>query len=270
MFRQYPRTPRQIDSMDALRAWIDGMDVGIRYADDHLGRVLAALDELGVLEETAVVISADHGEMQGELNVWGDHHTADASTCRVPLIVRWPGVPGGVDSALHYQVDWAATMIELAGGTVPENWDGIPFTAAFREGRQEGREVLVTSQQAHVCQRGVRFERYLCLQTYHDGYKELEPVMLFDLEADPHEQYNIAAECPEVTSRGLRYLAEWYQRMAVAGSQDTDPMMTVLREGGPWQVRGWLPGYLERLRATGREAAAEHLLAEHQEDLAWR
>jgi hypothetical protein len=53
-------------------------------------------------------------------------------------------------------------------------------------------------------------------------------------------------------------------------NHNVDPMMTVLREGGPWQVRGQLPGYVERLRATGRAAAAEWLLAEHQEDLAWR
>src|SRR5207302_1595466 len=128
----YPRTPRRIDSMAALRAWIDGMDVGIRYADEHVGVVLTALEEMGVLNETAIVISADHGENQGELNVWGDHHTADALTCRVPLIVRWPGVSGGrVDTALHYQYDWAATLIELLGGTVPGNWDGGPFTPAF-------------------------------------------------------------------------------------------------------------------------------------------
>jgi choline-sulfatase len=44
---------------------------------------------------------------------------------------------------------------------------------------------------------------------------------------------------------------------------DADPLMSVLREGGPHQVRGRLPGYLERLRATGRAAAAERLAAKH-------
>jgi arylsulfatase A-like enzyme len=267
LFEQYPRTPRQIDSMDALRAWIDGMDVGIRYADEHIGRVVETLADLGVLDDTAIVVSADHGEMQGELNVWGDHHTADAITCCVPLIVRWPGISSGrVDSALHYQYDWAATIIELLGGSVPANWDGRSFMPAFLEGQEDGREALITSQQAHVCQRGVRFDRYLCLQTYHDGYKDLEPVMLFDLEADPHEERNIADQQPGIANRGLRHLAEWYERMAATSPHDTDPMLTVLREGGPFHTRGELPAYLERLRMTGRGRHAETLAARHPEE----
>lgn len=267
MFERYPRTPRQIDSMHALRRWIDGMDTGIRYADEHVGRVVDTLDRLGVLDETAIVVSADHGEMQGELNVWGDHHTADDLTCRVPLVVRWPHTKGGrVDTGLHYQFDWAATLVELAGGEIPGNWDGRPFTAAFLDGREEGRDYLITSQQAHVCQRGVRFDRYICILTYHDGYKDVEPVMLFDLVSDPHEQCNIASECPEVVNRGLGYLAEWYREMAVRSGADTDPMMTVLREGGPFHTRGELPAYLDRLRATGRSEHAESLAARHPEE----
>jgi arylsulfatase A-like enzyme len=154
----------------------------------------------------------------------------------------------------------------LLGGSVPANWDGRSFMPAFLEGQEDGREALITSQQAHVCQRGVRFDRYLCLQTYHDGYKDLEPVMLFDLEADPHEERNIADRQPEIANRGLRHLAEWYERMAATSPHDTDPMLTVLREGGPFHTRGELPAYLERLRMTGRGRHAETLAARHPEE----
>lgn len=268
MFDRYPRTPRQVDSMEAMRRWIDGYDVGIRYADEHVGRLLSDLDDLGVLDETAVIVSADHGENLGELNVWGDHQTADSLTCRVPLIVRWPGITESarVDAGLRYQYDWAATMIELVGGSVPENWDGRSFIEAFRRGGEEGHQYLVTSQQAHVCQRGVRFGDYVCLRTYHDGYKDLEPVMLFDLGNDPHEQHNLATELPEVVSRAMGYLSEWYHEMAVTSRYDEDPMMTVLREGGPFHTRGELPGYLERLRSTGRAHHAEVLAARHPDE----
>jgi arylsulfatase A-like enzyme len=271
LFERYPRTPRQIDSMEALRAWIDGMDVGIRYADEHVGRVLAALEEMGLLEETAIVIGADHGEMQGELNVWGDHQAADVTTTRVPLIVRWPGLPGGrVDAALHYQFDWAATLIELVGGTVPDNWDGRSFAAAVRDGRQEGREYLVLSMGAWSCMRSVRWDNLLCSRVYHDGYKDMPEIMLFDLEADPHEQQNLAADRPEMVNRGMAMLTEWQEDQMLASRSNVDPMMTVLREGGPWQVRGQLPAYAERLRATGRGEAAAYLLAEHAADLDWQ
>lgn len=266
--RDYPLMPAQLDSMEAIRRWIDGYDMGIRYADEHLGQLLNALADAGVLDETVVMIGADHGENLGELNVWGDHQTADAITCRVPLIVRWPGLTSErVDRALHYHYDWAATLIELLGGSVPPWWDGRPFTAAFRAGAEDGRPYLVTSQGAWACQRGVRFEQYLCLQTYHDGHKQLEPIMLFDLAADPHEQHDLAADRPELVSRALGLLAEWYHEMMVTSPHESDPLMTVLRDGGPYHTRGELRAYLARLRATGRAAHAERLAARHPEEL---
>jgi arylsulfatase A-like enzyme len=186
----------------------------------------------------------------------------------VPLIVHWPGLTDTprVDGTLHYQYDWAATLVELLGGEVPPNWDGRPFTVGLRSGEHRGREYLVTSQQAHVCQRGVRFDRYICLRTYHDGYKQLDPVMLFDLSADPHEQRNLADERPEVVHEAMDYLAGWYHHMAVTSRYDTDPMMTVLREGGPFHTRGELPGYLRRLRETGRAHHAAELAARHRDE----
>ncbi len=268
-YQNYPRIPAQLDSMEAVRRWIDGYDVGIRYADEHVGRILNALADEGVLDETIIMVSSDHGENQGELNVWGDHQTADHITSRVPLLVRWPGLTDEprVDRALHYHYDWAATLIELVGGQVPDNWDGRPFTAAFRQGREEGRPYLVVSQNAWSCQRSVRFDDYICLRTYHDGYKQLEPVMLFDLANDPHEQHDLAAERPDLVDRAMGMLAEWHHEMAATSRHNVDPMMTVLREGGPFHTRGELPAYLERLRATGRAHHAERLAARHPDEL---
>ncbi|MBV9281642.1 MAG: sulfatase [Chloroflexi bacterium] len=265
---RWPRWPSSLDSLAAVKRWFDGYDTGIRYADEHLGRLLNALADARVLDETAIVVGADHGECQGELNVWGDHQTADQVTCRVPLVVRWPGIGGGrVDSALHYQFDWAATALELAGGTVPEGWDARPFTAAFREGREEGRPYLVLSQAAWTCARAVRWDDHLCMRTYHDGYKDLEPLMLFDLRRDPHEQIDIAGARPDLADRAMALLADWQGEMMLTGRSDVDPLQTVLRQGGPWQVRGHLRAYAERLRSTGRAAAAERLLARHASDL---
>ena len=268
-YQHFPRLPAQLDSMESVKRWIDGYDVGIRYADDHAGRLLNALSDAGVLEDTLVMVSSDHGENQGELNVWGDHQTADQITCRVPLIVAAPGIVDGgrVDRALHYHYDWAATLIELAGGRVPENWDGVPFTEALHRGEEQGRDYLVVSQNAWSCQRSVRFGDYICLRTYHDGYKQLEPLMLYDLANDPHEQHDLASQRPEVVDRAMSMLAEWYHDMAATSLHDVDPMMTVLREGGAFHTRGMLPRYLERLRATGRTHHAERLAQRHPDEV---
>jgi choline-sulfatase len=172
---------------------------------------------------------------------------------------------------LHYHYDWAATLIELAGGEVPGNWDGRPFTEPFRQGRKAGREYLVISQNAWSCQRGVRFDEagqpYLCLRTYHDGYKQVDPVMLFDLAEDPHEQHDLASGRPDWVNRAMGMLGEWYHEMATTSQYNEDPMMTVLREGGPFHTRGQLPAYLERLRATDRAHHAERLAARHPDEI---
>ena len=259
--------------MQMVRQWIDGYDTGIRYADDHIGRLLNALADAGVLDDLVIMISSDHGENQGELNVWGDHQTADQITCCVPLIVRWPGLTGTprVDAALHYQHDWAATMIEMLDGQVPGNWDGQPFTRAFKQGNDQGRDYLVVSQNAWSCQRSVRFEHngndYMCLRTYHDGYKMLDPVMLFNLTADPHEQHNLVHERPQIVDKAQAMLSEWYHEMAVTATTNVDPLLTVLREGGALHTRGQLPAYLARLRATGRAHHANHLAALHPDEI---
>ena len=138
---------------------------------------------------------------------------------------------------------------------MPDNWDGVPFTAALRAGKEEGRELLVVSQAAWSCMRSVRFrhagEDYICLRTYHDGYKDLEPVMLFNLTHDPHEQHDLAPAQPELVNLAMGKLAGWQQDQMLTHTGDVDPMMTVLREGGPFHTRGTLPRYLAHLRATG-------------------
>jgi choline-sulfatase len=263
--QRFPRVPARLDSMEAVKRWIDGYDVGIRYADEHAGRLLNALADAGVLEDTVIMVSSDHGENQGELNVWGDHQTADQITCRVPLIVCGPGIPGlpRVDRALHYQYDWAATLVDWLGGSVPDNWDGRSFAEAFRQGSEQGRPYLIVSQNAWSCQRSVRFDDYICLRTYHDGYKELEPVMLFDLGTDPHEQHDLASDQPDRVNQAMAMLSEWYHEMAVTATHDQDPLMTVLREGGPFHTRGMLSPYLQRLRDTGRAHHAARLAEGH-------
>ena len=263
-----PRMPEEIGSLEDYKKWIDGYDTGIKYMDDHIGQILDALAHKGVLDETAIIISADHGENQGELNIYGDHHTADHPTCRVPLIIKWPGLPGGwVNRGLHYQLDMAATVIELLGGKVPERWDGRSFAEALRKKEDGGREYLVISQCAWSCQRGVRYKEWLMIRTYHDGYHDFPPYMLFDIEKDPHELKNLADERPEVVNECAKLLEEWHAEMMETSDSQVDPLWTVIREGGPFHVRGRLREYCEYLRQTGRARHAEALERRHRSEL---
>jgi hypothetical protein len=92
----------------------------------------------------------------------------------------------------------------------------------------------------------------MLISTMHGGYHLFDDVMLFDLRRDPHEQHNVATEAPQASARGLTLLSQWHSRMLAHAARGRDPLENVIREGGPFHVRGELPAYLERLRATGR------------------
>lgn len=182
--------PKQITDMEQARRMFDGYDLGVSYADLHVGRIVQKLKDLGLYENTAILVSADHGENLGELWVYGDHQTADSCTHRIPMIMRWPGVTddraGECDNRLHYNIDMAATTLELAGPCDLSRRDGRSFAASL-ETEQPHRESLVLSQLAWCAQRSARWDQYLCIQTFHDGWHDYPEFMVFDLEADPHE-----------------------------------------------------------------------------------
>ena len=257
--REFPRQPSEIRNLQDFRRWIDGYDVGIRYADDHLGQILEKLEQKGVLDDTAVVISSDHGENQGELNIYGDHHVADHITSRVPLVIRWPGKEAGrTDDGLHYNLDLGPTFMDLLGGKCPARWDGRSFAPAL-DGEECGRDALVVSQCAWSCQRSVRFGQWIVIRTYHTGMKDFPPVMVFDLDEDPHETRNLAEERPDIAHEGLAILEKWQADMMATSTSRVDPLWTVMAEGGPFHTRDRVASYCERLRETGREAHAEKL-----------
>ncbi len=259
-----PRQPWNAASMSDVKAIFDGYDVGIRYADDAVGVLLDRLADLGVLDETAVLVSSDHGEAFGELGVYADHQAADEATCHIPAVLRWPGLAPRVDDGLHYHLDVAATVLDLAGIGVPGSWDGRSLAPSLRAGTADGRDHLVLSQGAWACQRGVRWGDHLYLRTWHDGYHgHWADEMLFDVATDPHEQTDLAGDRPEVTTEGATILAGWTEEQVSRSIRGCDPLDLVREEGGPFHTRHHLPAYLERLRATGRGQWADRLVERH-------
>lgn len=263
----YPRQPRQMASMRDVRAMVDGYDTGVRFADEHLGKLLERLELLGLGEDTAILVSADHGETLGELNVYGDHHTADEHTAHVPCMLRWPGLAARRFRSLCYQVDVAATVIGLLGGTVPANWDGRALAAQLRAGDDHARDALVITQGAWTCQRALRWQDWIAIHTRHDGYHDYPEWMLFDLANDPHEQSDLAGARPELLRWAAEQLRRWEDATVQSNRGGVDPLLTVMSEGGPSHTRGKLGAYLERLRATGRGRLAERLAQAHRGEL---
>ena len=261
------RQPWDASSMEAVKQIFDGYDVGVKYADDAVGVLMNKLTDLGVADDTAVLISSDHGEAFGELGVYADHQAADEATCHIPAVLYWPGIDSQVNEGLHYHLDVAATVVDLAGMKIPQHWDGRSLVGNLQEKTSGGREHLVLSQGAWSCQRSVRWGEHLYMRTWHDGYHgHWEDKMLFNIAQDPHEQNNLSNTEPMRVVEGDNILQEWTDNNLSRSFSPCDPMEIVLDEGGPFHVRGKLPDYLQRLRSTGRSNWAEVLKQRHPKE----
>ena len=86
----------------------------------------------------------------------GHRGTADAGTCRIPLIIKWPG--GKIDAGLHYNWDLGITLAELISSKNKTSIYNINFAATIKIGTNTGQSYLILSQCAHVCQKAVRWE----------------------------------------------------------------------------------------------------------------
>lgn len=261
----YPRMRGKAETYAEMKQVIDGYDCGVRYTDELVGKLLEWLKEAGLYEETAVILTSDHGENMGELGIYAEHATADEPTCHIPMILKWPGgQKGTVDRQLHYHLDLVPTTADLLGLKHFAEWDGKSYAKSILTGAECGRDALVLSQMAHVCQRSVRFGEWLYIRTIHDGYHLFDREMLFRISEDPHEQKDVKGEFPEVCGQAARILLDWQEEQMQCSDSAVDPMWTVVAEGGPLHAREIdLNRYLKRLEETGRKEGADRLRAKY-------
>lgn len=258
--KEFPRHPGSILTRDAMKDFMDNYDCGVRYADDNVAKLIELIKSQGTYDDMVIIITSDHGENMGELGLYGEHATADHPTCRIPMIIKWPGMSKGRTQGLYLNIDLAPTVQELLNSPISPAWDGESYADVLKSGSGSSREYGVLGQCAHVCQRSVRFDDYLYIRTLHSGYHLFDDEMLFNIKSDPHETENIAAANPQLCARGAKYILDWEYEMMKTSKYSEDPMWRVMREGGPLHARGELGAYVKRLRETGRGDKAEELL----------
>ncbi|MBD2867197.1 sulfatase family protein [Paenibacillus arenilitoris] len=245
--------PDRIRNRDDFKKFADAYDGAIRFMDEQLGRVFDTLERLGVMDETAIVISGDHGEAMGEHGVYGDHVCADEAVHHIPMIVKWPGSAQNVERReLVYNVDLQATICDLAGVPVPKGWDGRSFAGAIADGgAYMPREYLVWDHGLYSVGRSVRTDEWLMMRTYHPGVVPLEPLELYHVATDPYLTRNIAADRPEVIERLDHYLQQWHHEQVGHPFSKPDPLLLVV-ETGPFKYIK-KDGWARHLREAGRE-----------------
>ena len=169
----------------------------IALIDDYVGLMLDVLGKRGMLENTYIVFTSDHGEMLGDHGLYTKWVPYEPSL-RVPLMVAGPGIEGGrVSEALVELIDVNPTICELAGLGPQENIDARSLGAALRGEYDDHREDIVSALRNFRC---LRTERHKFIDNYNDIPE------LYDLEADPDELDNIADDDPETVRRLRRRL----------------------------------------------------------------
>ena len=157
--------------------------------DAQIGRILAALEESGVAENTLVVLTSDHGDMLGAHGLYDKGPFMYDDIYRVPLMLRWPGVsqPGRSD-ALVYNMDLAATMWDLVGDLPSSAGSSRSLLPVLRGERADlGREVI-------ICEFWRQWDFYPQALVHSGGDKFVFNFggidEYYDLESDPFELTN--------------------------------------------------------------------------------
>jgi N-acetylglucosamine-6-sulfatase len=175
----------------------------ILSVDDSVGKLVDQLKSSGELDNTIIVFMGDNGLLEGEHGMV-DKRTMHEASIRIPLIVRYPGLASAVGKRVREQVltiDMAPTICELAGSTPLENIHGRSFVKLVREGDLDWRKAWLyhynyEKQFPYTPNvRGIRTERWKYIHYPHgDGSPDRHLSELYDLQADPDEKNNLAAQ----------------------------------------------------------------------------
>ena len=236
-FRGWMCTPDPSDTEDIQkkRLWTDlryvnaQYDASIAYMDASLASLFQYLHDNGVMDETLLIITADHGEELDEHELWYDHHGLYETNCHVPLIIRCSGVvPEGQRlTGIVTLKDIAPTILDYAGlsdRAEQEKMEGVSLRSLIDSSSDAGTtESVYLTECGWMKKRGWRTKQWkLIIEA--GGTPEVyntPDLELYDIEDDPDEVYNLAEEAPEVVKRLKAEMEDFLkQRLAETGLPD--------------------------------------------------
>ena len=176
--------------------------------DENIGRLIAAMKESGVYDNTILVFSSDQGIALGSHGLMGKQNLYEHSM-RVPLAMSGPGIGSGATDAMVYLMDIFPTILDLCGAAAPAGLDGRSFAPAVRGRTRQGRESIFLAYRD--VQRALREGRYKLIV-----YPKIGRHQLFDLARDPDEMHDLSADAAQ-PARIKRMLAKLRSEQARFG-----------------------------------------------------
>lgn len=218
--------------LDAVRARYDGE---IAYLDHAIGELL---DELARrrLDDTVVLLTADHGEVMYDHPGFFDHAGLYDDTVHVPLLAAGPGVrPGSVVTGMHQHIDLAPTVLELFGLPVPAGLAGRSLAPALGGAPLPGEVELILTEATWEVKWGIRTDEWKLIKVIDPGVHGADGDELFHLPSDPGERVNLVRERPDIADHLELRLRRWWDN-GLAGAPD--PLRQQARLGVP--AAGWV------------------------------
>jgi len=198
-FRDFFATwmPPGISDKDYVIAQYDG---AVAYMDACIQTIFQTLESLDILDETIVVINADHGETLYDHECWFDHHGTYDNVLHVPLIIRYPSqVPMGKRiSGYNRQQDLVPTLMELAGIDAGIDFDGQSLMKMVRGEVTSFDSEFYITECTWMRKHGWRTPQWKLIVALEPDFHFKPPVELYNMVEDPGENNNLAETYPDV------------------------------------------------------------------------
>ena len=202
--------------VDKQKELIHGYYAAISYTDANVGKLLDALDSLGLTKNTIIVLWGDHGWHLGDHNLWCKHTNFEEAT-RAPLIIAAPGFKPSKTSSQTEHIDIFPTLCDLAGVNIPAILDGKSLVPLMKNPAASVKEYSVSQYprsnataenerlgyaDANAMGYSIRTKQYRYTMWMSNGFRSSRPfdskliigTELYDYKKDPLETVNVANE----------------------------------------------------------------------------
>lgn len=166
----------------------------VSFVDAQVGRLLNALKEYGLEDNTIVVFWGDHGYLLGDHGIYGKHTNFEKAV-HSPLILRVPGYRGNqrIDKLTEF-VDIYPSLCELSGLPIPDHVQGISFVPLLQDPKQAWKRAAFSQYlEGELMGYSIRTERYRYTKWVQQGTGDTKGIELYDYQNDPYEKTNLAS-----------------------------------------------------------------------------